>query len=188
MPTVHNRGADLFYATEGEDGPPIVFVNEAGLGGWLWGWQHAALAGPFRTVVWDLRGTGRSGGADGPHTLETYVSDFEAVCRDAGHRRVHAVGLGLGGAVALAAARGTNRVETLTLVGTAAHEDAFSLERLFDPLVDVDGASSGDAGPPSDGQLRESLEAAISSAFCDRQPDVVDGIAEWRREGDADPE
>ncbi|USZ70632.1 alpha/beta fold hydrolase [Natronosalvus halobius] len=205
MPTVRNRGASLFYSAEvgnGDEGPPVVFVNEAGLGGWLWGWQHASLAGPFETVVWDLRGTGRSEGTAGPYDLETLASDFEAVCREIDGRSVHAVGLGLGGAIALEAARSSGRVETLTLLGTAAHGSAFDLEALFEPpvdngeatvegdsgesSVDDDSAASDCAGDDRRDAIRSTLESALSADFRDRQPDVVDGIVDWRLEGDAD--
>ncbi|MFP8957503.1 alpha/beta fold hydrolase [Natrialbaceae archaeon A-CW3] len=181
MPSVTNRGASLYYSVDG-DGPPIVFIAEAGLGGWLWGWQHAALTGPFETVVWDLRGTGRSDTAEEPYTLETLVSDFEAVCRDGGYRRVNVVGLGLGGAIALAAARRTNRVETLTLIGTAAHESAYDLEPMGAPLED-----SGSNDQFDTDAVRRSTETMLSPDFRRQQPDVVDGIVDWRLEGDATP-
>ncbi|MFC7214430.1 alpha/beta fold hydrolase [Saliphagus sp. GCM10025334] len=197
MPTVRNRGASLFYSAEGgngDEGPPVVFVNEAGLGGWLWGWQHASLAGPFETVVWDLRATGRSEGTAGPYDLETLASDFEAVCREIGSRSVHAVGLGLGGAIALEAARSSGRVETLTLLGTAAHGSVFDLEALFESPVDEevtvygnDDSADSDSDDDRRNAIRTTLEPALSADFRGRQPDVVDGIVDWRLEGDADP-
>ncbi|MFP9060285.1 alpha/beta fold hydrolase [Natrialbaceae archaeon A-chndr2] len=179
MPTVSNRGASIYYATDGDaEGPPVVFVADAGLGGWSWGWQHAALAGPFETVVWDLRGTGRSTAPAGPYDLETLVSDLEAVCRAAGHRHVHLVGLGLGGAIALEAAHRTGRVETLTLIGTAAHGDAFDLDPLLVP-VDDDGDAETAAA------VTDSLEYGLSEPFRTDHPDVFEGIVDWRLEGDA---
>ncbi|MFP9191561.1 alpha/beta fold hydrolase [Natronosalvus vescus] len=181
MPTVTNRGASLYYSVDGE-GPPIVFIADAGLGGWLWGWQHAALAGPFETVIWDLRGTGRSDAPGGPYALETLVSDFEAVCRAVGARRVNVVGLGLGGAIALAAAHRTSRVETLTLIGTAAHESAYDLEPMGAPLEDVESSDQYDRD-----DVRRSTAAMLSPDFRNRHPDVVDGIVDWRLEGDATP-
>ncbi|WP_255170912.1 alpha/beta fold hydrolase [Natrononativus amylolyticus] len=171
MPTARNDGVALHYERDG-NGEPVVFVSEAGLGGWLWGWQHAALAGPFETVVWDLRGTGRSDAPPGPYDLETLAADFEAVLADCGHRSAHVVGAGLGGAVALEAARTTTRVETLALFGTAPRGSDFDLEPLF--------------APPDDRRaLRESLEVALSPEFRTDQPDVLEGIADWRADGDA---
>jgi pimeloyl-ACP methyl ester carboxylesterase len=83
------------------------------------------------------------------------------------------VGCGLGGAVALAAARTSSRVATLSLFGTAARGADFDLEPLFAPPDDRDA-------------LAESLEAALSAAFLESQPEVRDGIVDWRADGDAD--
>jgi pimeloyl-ACP methyl ester carboxylesterase len=174
MPTASNGSVSLYYDRAGE-GEPVVFVPEAGLGGWLWGWQHAALAGPHEAVVWDLRGTGRSDRPDGPYALETLVADLEAVLADCEIRKAHLVGCGLGGAISLAAARTSSRVETLTLFGTAARGEAFDLEPLF-------------ASPDDPDALRRSLEAGLSADFLEAQPDVRDGIVDWRADGDADRE
>ena len=177
MPTASNGDVSLYYdrAGEGGDAESIVFVPEAGLGGWSWGWQHAALAGPHEAVVWDLRGTGRSDTPPGPYDLETLVADLQAVLADCGIRKAHLVGCGLGGAVALRAARDTNRVETLTLFGTASQGEAFDLEPLFAP-------------PDDRAALRDSLETGLSEEFCEAQPEVCDGIVDWRADGDADRE
>ena len=172
MPTATNGAVSLYYDREG-DGPPVVFVPEAGLGGWSWGWQHAAVAGPYEAIVWDLRGTGRSDAPAGPYALETLVGDLEAVLADCGVRNAHVVGCGLGGAIALRAARTSSRVGTLSLFGTAAEGSAFDLEPLFAPPDDPDG-------------LRESLKTVLSDEFRAEQPDVVDGIVDWRADGDAD--
>ncbi|SFS36207.1 alpha/beta fold hydrolase [Halostagnicola kamekurae] len=180
MPTASNGDTSLHYELDGDgyrdsaDGAPdtVVFVPEVGLGGWSWGWQHAALSGPFETLVWDLRGTGRSDAPPGPYDLETLASDLEAVLADADVRSAHVVGAGLGGAVALEAARATNRVETLALLGTAPTASAFALEPLF--------------APPDDREaIRSSLETVLSVDFRSRQPDVLEGIVDWRADGDA---
>ncbi len=172
MPTASNGSVSLYYDRAGE-GAPVVFVPEAGLGGWLWGWQHAAIAGPYEAIVWDLRGTGRSDAPSGPYSLDTLVADLEAVLADCELRNAHLVGCGLGGAIALAAARTSSRVATLTLFGTAARGDAFDLEPLFAPPDDPDA-------------LRRSLEVGLSDDFLAAQPDVRDGIVDWRADGDAD--
>ncbi|SEW26272.1 alpha/beta fold hydrolase [Natrinema salifodinae] len=172
MPVASNGSVSLYYDRTGE-GDSVVFVPEAGLGGWLWGWQHAAVAGPHEAVVWDLRGTGRSDAPDGPYALETLVADLEAVLSECEITDAHLVGCGLGGAIALAAARTSSRLASLTLFGTAAEGAAFDLDPLF-------------ASPNDPDALRESLEAGFSDDFIDAQPDVVDGIVDWRADGDAD--
>lgn len=171
MPTADNDGVSLYYDTAGS-GESVAFIAEAGLGGWSWGWQHAALAGPYECLVWDLRGTGRSDAPSGPYSLETLVADFEAVLADAGIRSAHVIGAGLGGAVALSAARTTNRVKTLTLFGCGLAGEDFDLEPLF-------------ASPDNREALRSSLESGFSASFRAAQPEVIAGIVDWRADGDA---
>ncbi len=180
MPTASNGDVSLHYEVDGEGyrdsaagaTDTIVFVSEASLGGWSWGWQHAALSGPYKTIVWDPRGTGQSDAPPGPYDLEALAADLEAVLSDSGTRTAHVVGAGLGGAVALEAARTSNRVASLALLGTAPTESAFSLDLLFAPPEDPEA-------------IRSSLEAVLSADFRDRQPDVLAGIVDWRAEGDA---
>ncbi|MFB6219027.1 MAG: alpha/beta fold hydrolase [Halobacteriaceae archaeon] len=164
MPTATRDGVSLYYETEGS-GEGVAFVAEAGLGAWSWGWQHRAVAGPYRALVYDHRGTGRSDAPEGPYTVDELAADLRAVVRDAGLGRPHLVGLGLGGMVALRYAREYG-ARTLTLAGTAASGDRADT----DALVDADEAD------------------LLSSAFRAANPEVVAGIAEWRAEEDAAPD
>ena len=160
MATVERDGVHLYYEQSGA-GPPVVFVGDAGYGAWQWGWQHAALSGAWSTLVFDHRGTGASDAPPGPYAAADLVADLEAVLADAGCRRAHLVGAGLGGLVALAHARTHGRARTLTLLSTTTHG------------TDVDVLACRD------------LETATSESFRDAQPDVLAGIEEWRSEDDA---
>lgn len=177
MPAATNRGVELYYETagEGDDRAAVAFVNPAGYGAWVWSWQHGALTGPFQTVVWDLRGTGRSDVPDGPYEVSTLADDFEAVLADAGVDATHVVGAGLGGMVAVEYARQYDRAETLSLFGTAGSGDAVereALDELFAPRDDPDA-------------LRASLADAFA-ADLNAHPDVVERVVEWRASEDAD--
>lgn len=177
MPTVRNDGVELYYEAEG-GGETIAFISDLGLGAWQWGWQHAAFSGPYEALVFDLRGTGRSDTPKGPYTVETLTADLEAVLSDHGVRRAHLVGTGLGGMIALQYAREYSRAVTLTLIGTSSGGPRASLpaeprERLSAPRNDTDA-------------LRESLDVLFSKEFVSDQPDVIEGIVEWRASGDAD--
>ncbi|SFF79972.1 Pimeloyl-ACP methyl ester carboxylesterase [Halopelagius inordinatus] len=174
MPTASNGSVDLYYEADGE-GETVAFVGDAGYGAWQWGWQHAAVAGPYESLVSDLRGTGRSDAPPGPYTVGTLVDDLVAVLADYGVRKAHVVGAGLGGMVALEAARTTSRVRSLAVFGTAAYGGGIDLSPLF--------------GAPTDAEeLGESLSAAFSDRFVEAHPDVVEQIVEWRSEEDADRE
>lgn len=166
MPRAQNDGLELYYERVG-DGETVVFLPEAGLGAWSWGWQHEDITGPYESLVVDPRGTGRSEGGD-DYAVPTLADDLEAVLRDAGVRSTHLVGHGLGGAVALAYTREYNRARSMTLVSTpAAGEvvDTDALARLFtDEWPDV----------------------AFSNAYVGVAPrDEIEG---WRDLDDAGPE
>jgi len=170
MPTVSADGAEIYYETDGT-GETVAFVGDAGYGAWQWGWQHAAVAGPYRSLVTDLRGAGRSGGGDGVG-VDALAADLEAVLADAGVDAAHVVGAGLGGMVALRAAESTSRVESLTLIGTAARGDGLDLDPLW-------------ADPDDPDALERSVAAGVSGAFVDAHPDAVDRIVGWRGTEDA---
>lgn len=170
MPTASNQGVDLHYETAG-DGPTVVFVNDVGYGAWLWGWHHDALAGPYETVVWDLRGTGESDTPAGPHGVGTLAGDLEAVLSASGVGSAHLVGAGLGGMVALWYAREYNRARTLTLYSTAPSGGAVDTDAL-DALALANGPE-------------QSLAGAFSGVFRENATDVVERITEWRTDEDA---
>ena len=178
MPYAANGDVDLYYEADGEgsDGREVgavVVCGEIGYGPWQWGWQHAAVAGPYRMIVPATRGTGDSDAPPGPYTVDRLASDLDAVLADAGVDAAHAVGVGLGGAVALRAALDSGRIRRLALVGTPASGDGLDPDPLW-----------ADPGDPE--ALAASLRAALADAFLDGQPDVVSRIVEWRAREDAD--
>lgn len=177
MTTARRDGVSLYYETEG-DGETVAFLGEIGFGAWQWGWQHAALAGPYEALVPDMWGTGRSDASSNSYSVENLTADLEAILADHGSRRVHLVGVGLGGMVALQYAHEYDRARSLTLIGTSpggprARLPAAPRERLFAPPDDRDA-------------LRESLSGLFSEEFVSEQPEVIEGIVEWRAAGDAD--
>lgn len=173
VPTASNPddGTELYYETAGS-GETVAFVGDVGFGAWQWSWQHAALAGPYEALVTDLRGCGRSDAPPGPYGVTALAADVRAVLADHGARRVHLVGAGLGGMVALRVALDASRPASLTLAGTA----AAGADLPFDPLF----------APPDDREaLEASLRAACSDDFLAMHPDTVDRIVEWRAAEDA---
>lgn len=173
MPRVERDWGRCYYEAEGS-GETVVFVGDLGYGAWQWAWQHAGVAGPFEALVPDLRGTGRSDCPAGPYSLDGLAADLEAVLSDHGARRAHLVGAGLGGLVALRYALDHDRARSLALLATSAGgpqlpEDP--VERLFAP-------------PDDPAALRRTLAPVLTDEFRAEQPDVVDGIVDWRA-GDA---
>lgn len=178
MPTTSAPdGTSLFYEVDGA-GETVVFVGEACLGAWQWGWQQPKLAGPYRTVVWDHRGVGNSEYPEDRFDVETLAADLEAVCRATETARAHLVGTGLGGMVALRHSRRYGRARSLTLFGCAASGtdvDRTVLEELLPAEL-------------TDSSLRASLSGAFSSEFRAARSDLVEQITDWRRREDASGE
>lgn len=159
-------GTTLRYASAGPaDGEAVALVGEAGFGPWQWGWQHGHF-GSFRTLAVDLRGAGPEA-PPGPYDVGTLAADLEAVLADAGVRRVHLLGFGLGGMVCLRHAREHGRARSLALVGTAPTGEAVDRE-AFEVLF----------------ESPESLSGAFTPAFREARPDLVERVVEWRREED----
>jgi len=177
MRTADNDGVECYYETAGS-GETVAFVPDVGFGAWLWGWQHRAVAGPYEALVMDLRGTGRSDRPEGPYSTRELADDLDAVLSSHGVRRVHLVGAGLGGMVALTHALRSDRVRSLSLFATAATGAAIDEEALAGARAPLDDPRA----------LEDSLEPVLSSGFRRENPDVVSGIAEWRADDDAAPE
>lgn len=126
MPTVDRDGHVLQYTIQGT-GPTVVLVPDACVGPWMWAWVTDALAGPFRVLTYTPRGYGASSAAfDDANataasegvTVPDLVADLDAVVTAVDPARVHVVGCGLGGQVALQYAATDGRTRTMTLLGT----------------------------------------------------------------------
>lgn len=178
MPRAVRDGVGLHYEARGAghgDREPVVFVGDAGYGAWQWSFQDR-VAGPHETVVYDHRGTGRSDAPAGPYDVATLAADLEAVLADAGLAGAHLVGVGLGGAVALAYAHEYDRARHLALFGTGPTGEA----------VDEAALRALHAPPGDEDACRSSLCGALSPAFLEANPGVVDRICGWRAGDDAD--
>ena len=172
MSTATADGATIRYEAGGrENGPAVAFVPATGVGPWLWGWQAPALASQYRTLVYAQRGTGRSDHT-GPYSVGRLAADLEAVLADAGVDRVHLVGAGLGGMVALRYVREYGRARSLALFGAAASGDR------------VDAEALAVLHPDDPTRLRESLSLAFTDRYLS-EAGVLDDVVGWRRQEDA---
>lgn len=187
VPTATNRDVDLHYQLDGDGtagadrgGLPVTFVGDAGFGAWQWCVQQPGIAGPRRTVVWDLRGTGQSDAPPGPYDVETLAGDLEGVLTDAGVDATHVVGAGLGGMIGLRYAREYGRARSLALFGTGEDGDGVdedALRRLYPETAD-----------PDPDAIRATLDGAFSKEFRSDKPESVEQIVAWRQAEDAGSE
>jgi 3-oxoadipate enol-lactonase len=174
MPSVEHDGVSLYYEADGPAGhDTVAFVGDVGYGAWQWGWQHAAVAGPFESLVWDNRGTGRSDAPDGSYTVGEMAGDLNAVLSDHGARKAHLVGAGLGGMIALRYAIKHSRAKTLTLVGTSPGGLRFGTS------PDVRDRLLAEKTPEA---LRKSLRPVVSREMFEAG---LEEVVEWRLADDA---
>jgi pimeloyl-ACP methyl ester carboxylesterase len=96
--TVPGAAGNLLATTEGDGGMPILFVHDNA--GDQTHWAETQHGLQTRTVAFDLRGLGSSGGGHGPFGVEAGVEDVAAVADALLPERFVLVGHGFGAAVA----------------------------------------------------------------------------------------
>ncbi|WP_255194516.1 alpha/beta fold hydrolase [Natronobeatus ordinarius] len=182
MPTVINGDVALQYEVDGPaHGEPVALVEGLGYGKWMWRWQREALSDAYRVIVPDNRGTGDSDAPDGPYTIRDMAADLEAVLADIGVDRAHVVGASMGGMIAQRYALEYDRAATLSLLCTTpGGPDAVpvpeeTLDRMFAVPEDADERET----------IRHRMAPAVSDAFYEECPDLLERIVDWRLEMDA---
>jgi len=121
-------GARIHYEVREPDGAPrtrtVVLVQGLGLSSRFWFDLPERLSSgplPWRVVVLDNRGVGRSDRPRGPYRMTTMADDVAAVLDAAGLERVFVAGISLGGMIAQhVALRHPGRIEGLVLLATTA--------------------------------------------------------------------
>lgn len=105
-----------------QDGAAVLLSGSLGSDLRMWEPQAAALsAAGYRVVRYDVRGHGDSPVPAGPYSLAELGADALALLDRLGLRRVHFVGLSLGGMVGMwLGAHARHRLRTLTLCCTSA--------------------------------------------------------------------
>lgn len=118
--TLLHRGCALRYALDG-DGPPVLLIQGAGVGGRGWAPQVDALRSDHRCLTFDNRGYGDSQPAGDRLDLDLMADDALALLDAEGWPSAHVVGHSMGGLVALfLARRAPTRVRSLALLCTFA--------------------------------------------------------------------
>jgi 3-oxoadipate enol-lactonase len=95
-------GTHIAWRTAGrDDAPAVLMMHSLGSDGSMWAPQITALSSTYRVVTIDTRGHGESDAPPGPYRLEQLGADVVAVADDAGIEGFHAIGLSLGGQMAM---------------------------------------------------------------------------------------
>jgi 3-oxoadipate enol-lactonase len=92
------------YKIEGRGKEWATFVTGIANDLSMWDGQVPALERDFRILRYDLRGHGGTQATEGDYSISLLVEDLVALWDQVGVKKTHLVGLGLGGAIAQAAA------------------------------------------------------------------------------------
>ncbi len=111
------------YDYEGS-GDPLIFVHSFPLNSRMWKRQIEYFGKHFRVITYDLRGMGKSSSDDNVFTMEKLVNDFFHILNNLKLRKVHAVGLSMGGYILLRSViKDPDRFISLTVVNTRPEKD-----------------------------------------------------------------
>jgi len=170
MPFSTQTGIPLHYEVLGE-GPPLCLV--AGFRQHAAAWPHEfvmRLAARTQTIIFDNRGTGRSGKPSDGYEFARQARDVAGLLDHLGISRTHLLGFSMGGAIAQEFAAGhAHRLDRLVLFGTfcggAWSEPApwSVLRRLFD----TDGLTPEQAA-------RQALPVTYSPDYLAADPAAVE--------------
>lgn len=118
MPIIRTNGVDLYYEIYGE-GEPVVFIHGIGISSKVWVFQKEEVSKYFKMIVYDLRGSGRSGKTpEVTHTAELLCDDLKELLDQLGIYSINIVGISMGAAIAMKfAIKYSNRVKKLVLSG-----------------------------------------------------------------------
>jgi pimeloyl-ACP methyl ester carboxylesterase len=140
--TADVNGVTIAYQDLGS-GTPLVLIN--GFASTMDMWSPAvlaALAGHFRIIIFDHRGTGYSSASGDPFSIPLFAGDTLALMDVLGIPRAHILGLSMGASVAqeLALSR-PDRVDRLILVaGTCGGKEAVQMApEVWETLSDKSG-------------------------------------------------
>jgi 3-oxoadipate enol-lactonase len=104
MPHAERNGHSIYWEASGDERAPVLLlIMGLGLGARSWDQLPARLSDRFRVIIFDNRGTGRSGRKIGITGIHTFADDAAAVLRAAGageEQPAFVFGISLGGMIA----------------------------------------------------------------------------------------
>jgi pimeloyl-ACP methyl ester carboxylesterase len=119
MPIINISSLDLFYEIYG-DGPPLIMIIGLGANSTWWGnYFLKGLAKYFKVIVFDNRGTGRSGDPKLDYSINTLADDTLALMDALNIQEFHIFGHSMGGYIAQELTLNYNRVNKLILCSTS---------------------------------------------------------------------
>ena len=175
MPQIQVGDVELYYEAHGE-GEPLILIPGFGTGLWLWLKQTEAFAQRFRTIVFDPRGVGRSGGAGTNATIAACADDVAALLSALGLESAHVLGASFGGFVAQEFALAhAQLLGKLVLCCTS-----FGGARHLLPSASTLQAMASVEGLNTEERTRRNLRPAFAAKFLAERPEAVEEFIAMR--------
>jgi pimeloyl-ACP methyl ester carboxylesterase len=172
------------YYEEYGSGFPLLLVNGLGSDHLEWLHQLPAFEARFRVIVFDNRGTGRSGIPSGPYTTAQMADDAAVLLRILGIARSHVLGVSLGGMIAQEVAlRHPDLVEGLVL-GCTGPGGELSVR----PSPEAMAAFARAKGEDPEAELRRMLPFLYTDACIRERPGEIEGFLRRRLDHPTPPE
>ncbi len=183
MPHTDAPGFRMYYEEHGS-GFPLLMINGLGSDHLEWLHQLPAFEARFRVVVFDNRGTGKSGVPPGPYTTAEMGDDAAALLRFLGIARSHVLGVSLGGMIAQEVAlRHPDLVGGLVL-GCTGPGGNLSVRPSPEAMAAFALAKGGDR----EAELRRMLPFLYTDACIRERPDEIEGFVRRRLAHPTPPE
>lgn len=151
-------------------GEAVFLVHGLGASSHLWINQIRVLAAHYRVVAIDLRGFGRSSKprARAAYSIDLMADDVIGVCRALELRRIHYLGVSMGGFIGQAVALKAPQLCQSLILGQTAAEFGIPAEVLASRLAALDQTSM------------DEYAALVASQALAQPPDPI--VDEWLRE------
>jgi 3-oxoadipate enol-lactonase len=167
--------ASKLHVEERGDGDALLLIQGLGQGLWVWRYVVDGFARRFRTIAFDLRGTGRSPAPEEPYGIGDLAGDAAGVL---GGRPAHVVALSMGGYVALTLALARPElVRSLVLAGTGGGGPS----RVPRPPQVVDAFRDA-LGLPYEEFGRRTMPYTFAPGWAERNPERYEEILAARLE------
>ncbi len=163
------NGIAVNHRLEGPSGAPVVmFSNSFATDYGMWDFQVPALTKRYRVLRYDTRGHGGTEATAGPYSIDLLVVDAVALLDALGLRRVHFVGLSMGGMIAQRLAhQHPDRLSSVCLSNTACR---LPPESVWDERI----ALAQDKGAAA--FVRPMTERWLTRSYYERHPEIVEKL------------
>lgn len=168
------NGIDVRYTVTGE-GPWLAMSHSLACRLEMWDEEVRRLSKRFKVLAYDTRGHGESGAPAMPYTLDMIADDIVGLFDHVGAKRVHWVGLSMGGVFGIhTAIRNPDRFASLVLADTSSRLSAEGIQAFKDRVATVKAGGM-------EAMVQPTLKRWFKDSFREAQPALMAKIADWIR-------